>query len=286
MIGMIDKTDNETVLFDDSPLTMRPKTVIGYRRNGTPVYNVAGGAADVVDVDVADSDDDADDDGDDDAGDADADAWTPPSREDYHKLVEAKKKADSEAAARKRFLRDAGFDPKTGQKVVKPSLINADDADDDDDDAADDSTQKDGQKTSPGFNKEKFEKQFQRQLDREVTKAERTGRTTAYSLIHEVPSALEEAGWNGKNLPRMIKLLDLDSVEIDSDGIDADALADQVSELKKDFPEFFKRARMRDAAKDVADTAVAGGGKKQAPASTEDMDWKTRMKMQLLQGNG
>jgi hypothetical protein len=69
------------------------------------------------------------------------------------------------------------------------------------------------------------------------------------------------AGWNGKNLPRMIKLLDLDSVEIDEDGVDYDALEAQVTELKRDFPEFFKRTRMKDAAKEVADTGVAGGGR-------------------------
>jgi hypothetical protein len=39
-------------------------------------------------------------------------------------------KADSEAAARKRFLRDAGFDPKTGKAIEKPTL----EVDDDDDD--------------------------------------------------------------------------------------------------------------------------------------------------------
>jgi hypothetical protein len=58
-----------------------------------------------------------------------------------------------------------------------------------------------------------------------------------------------------------------------------------VTELKKDFPEFFKRTRMKEAVKEVADTGVAGGGRKKAPASEEDMDWKTRMRMQLLNPN-
>ena len=31
----------------------------------------------------------------------------------------------------------------------------------------------------------------------------------------------------------------------------------------------------------IADTGAVGGGKKQAPASEEDMDWKTRMRLQL-----
>lgn len=265
---------NETVLFEDTPLTARPGVVVGYRGNGKPIYNVAGGAVDVTDNDAVDNDDN--DDSDDSDGDDlhPEDDWTPPSREDYDRLLAAKKKSDSEAAARKRYLRDAGFDPKTGKPIQKPSVDLG--GDDDDDTDTSQETPK-----SPGFDREKFEKQFQRQLDREVQKAERTGRVSAYSLIHEVPAALEDAGWNGKNLPRMIKLLDLDSVEIDDDGIDIDALSGQVSDLKKDFPEFFKRTRMKDAAKDVADTKSVGGGNKKAPASEEDMDWKARMRRQL-----
>lgn len=266
---------NETDLTYSDVFATAPGTILGYRGNGKPIYNVAGGSIDVTDDDVTDSGDNSDDDADDDTH--DDDKWTPPSRDDYNKLVEAKKKADSEAAARKRFLRDAGFDPKTGQQIIKP-VVNL--SDEDDDDTTDTSTQA----AKPGFDREKLEKQAQRVLERETAKAERSGRSAAYSLISEVPSALEDAGWNGKNLPRMIKLLDLDSVEIDADGVDADALTAQVAELKKDFPEFFKRSRMRDAAKEVADAETVGGGKKTAPASSEDQDWKSRMRAQLNGG--
>lgn len=264
--------NNETVLFEDSGLTLKPGTVVGYRANGMPIYNVAGGASDVVITgDDGDEDDETEDDTEDEG--TSTEEWVPPTRDVWEKTVAAKQKADSEAAARKRFLRDAGFDPKTGEKVTKPSVQL------EDDDSTD--TSKSDADKAPGFDREKFEAQFQRQLDREVTKAERGGRASAYSLIHEVPSALEEAGWNGKNLPRMIKLLDLDALEIDQDGIDSDQLKSHVDDLKKDFPEFFKRQRMKDVAKDLPDTSAVGGGKKQAPASEEELDWKARMKMQL-----
>jgi len=269
------------VTFENSPLTNRPGTVVGYRANGKPIYTVGGGSIDVTDDDVVDDDNDSDDDTDDN----DEDHWEPPTKEDWQKLMADKRKADSEAAQRKRWMRDNGLDPKTGKPVAKPKV----EVDDDDDadvlvPSATKQKKDEDNNDSRGFDREKFEKQFQRQLDREVEKAQSGGRRSAYSLISEVPSALEEAGWNGKNLPRMIKLLDLDSVEIDEDGVDYDALSAQVAELKKDFPEFFKRTRMKDAAKEVADTGAAGGGKKQAPASTEDMDWKTRMKLQLNGG--
>jgi hypothetical protein len=270
---------NETMTFEESPLTVRPGIVVGYRVNGKPIYNVAGGAADLDVSDDSDDDDDstADDDADD-SGVHPDDAWVPPTKDDWLKLQADKRKADSESAARKRFLRDNGFDPKTGQPIQKPSVQL-------DDDDASDATVADGNTDAkPAFDREKLEKNFQRQLERETQKAEGSGRKAAYSLISEVPAALETAGWNGKNLTRMIKLLDLDAVEIDADGVDADALDAQVAELKRDFPEFFKRARMREAAKEVADTGVAGGGKKKAPASEEDLDWKTRMRNQILQG--
>jgi hypothetical protein len=278
---------NETVISYDDVFENRPGTVLGYRGNGMPIYNIAGGAIDVTDDDVTDSDDeDGDTDGSTDDTDSDTsdEDWTPPSREDWQKVLDAKKKADSEAAQRKRWLRENGFDPKTGKPIEKPKVA----LDDDEDDTLPKATKKDDNVDAEDLlraTREKLEKNFQRQLERETVKAETRGRSTAYSLITEVPAALEEAGWNGKNLPRMIKLLDLDSVEIDDDGVDIDALSRQVTELKKDFPEFFKRARMKDAAKEVADTGAVGGGKKKAPASEEDLDWKDRMRLQLQRPN-
>ncbi|MGC5562819.1 hypothetical protein ACPYPG_08250 [Streptomyces sp. FR-108] len=43
--------------------------------------------------------------------------WTPPTREEWENLLDKKKTADAEAASRKRFLRDLGYDPKTGEKL-------------------------------------------------------------------------------------------------------------------------------------------------------------------------
>jgi hypothetical protein len=274
---------NETVLSYSDVFQTPPGVVLGYRANGKPIYNIAGGSVDVTDDDVTDSDDNDSDDTDD--SDSSEDDWVPPSREDWQKILDAKKKADSEAAQRKRWLRDNGFDPKTGKPIAKPSV---DLSDDDDDLDVNPKTKKKDDADAEDLlraSREKLEKTFQRQLERETAKAETRGRSTAYNLISEVPAALEEAGWNGKNLPRMIKLLDLDSVEIDEDGVDAEALSNQVAELKKDFPEFFKRTRMKDAAKEIADTGTVGGGKKKAPASEEDLDWKARMKLQLQRPN-
>lgn len=257
-----------TVDLNEITISNPPGTIIGYRVNGQPVYNIAGGSVDVSPDDDDDDDDDNDDS--DDSDDDEKDEWVPPTKEDFEKLVAAKQKADSEAAARKRYLREAGFDPKTGKAVQKPKVeLNLNDDDDDDDDEPVVRTKA----KKPEFDAGKTQKDLQRQLEREVARAEQSERRRSTALIAAVPEALEDAGWNGRNMNRMLKLLDLDSVDVDSDG-EVDGLKDQIEELKKDFPEFFKRQRMKEAAKEIADTKTIGGGKKKAPEAGPT-DWAT-----------
>jgi hypothetical protein len=271
---MIETTVNLETLNDDS-ISLPPGTVVGYRANGKPIYNIAGGAIDIDSSDLVDDDDDADEhDDSDDAG----DEWVPPSKEEFEKLLAAKQKADSEAAARKRFLREAGIDPKTGKPLQKPKIV-LEDLDDDDDDSDEEDVER-TRKAVKGETKARSDKAFQRQLEREIAKTERRIRDEATVLLAAVPTALNEAGWNGRNLERMIKLLDLDEIQVDSDG-EIDGLNDQVEELKKDFPEFFKRQRMKEAAKEVADTKTVGGSRKQAPAAKENLSWTDRLKNDL-----
>lgn len=261
-------------------ISLPPSTIVGYRENGKPIYNIAGGSVEVS----SDSDDNDTVETDSTESDEEDDAWTPPTREEYERLVSDKRKADSEAAARKRWLRENGIDPKTGSKVQKPSLLN-----DSEDDVDTTVTEKDDSPAQQQQNNvqrptddqvKNMQRELQRQLEREVAKAEQRFATRAETLLAAVPEALNEEGWNGKNLKRMIKLLDLDNVHVDSDG-DVDGLKEQVQELKQDFPEFFKRARMKEAAKEAANAGAVGAGKKEAPASEEDQDWKERLKRQL-----
>jgi hypothetical protein len=266
---MIETTVNAETL---TGISLRPGTVVGYRENGRPIYNIAGGS-----VDVATDDDESDEDIDEDSDEEVEDEWVPPTKEQFDRILAEKKKADSEAAARKRLLRDAGLDPKTGKPVAKPKL-SLDLDDEDDEDSEDEDVEP--KKPNKGDGGARKNKAFERQLEREIAKTERRVRDEATVLMAAVPDALTEAGWNGRNLPRMLKLLDLDEIHVDSDG-DVDGLNDQIAELKADFPEFFKRTRMREAAKEVADTKTVGGGRKKAPAAKEDQDWTSRLKSQL-----
>ncbi len=265
--------DLETIKFEDSPLTNRPGTLIGYRANGSPIYTIGGGS---VDVELDDDEDDSDDDEESDDDNDDKDEWVPPSKSEFEKLLAAKSKADSEAAARKRFLRDAGFDPKTGKAVSKPQ-IDLDDEDTDDD------TESVVHKTPTQVDSKKIQRDLQRQLEREVSKAEIRERERALTLVSAVPEALAEADLNPKYLKRALKFMDLDSVEVDSDG-EVDGLLEQIDELKNDFPEFFKRTRMRDAAKDAADTKVVGGSRRKAPESKDTASWQDQIAQAIARG--
>lgn len=256
------------------PFTHKPGTVLGYRENGKPIYNIAGGSVDVTADSEADDDDDTDEDDSEEA----EDEWVPPTKEEFEKILAAKQKADSEAAARKRFLREAGLDPKTGKAVAKPKLT-LDEFDEDDEDDSDEEEPV-AKKPNKGESRTRNNKAFERQLEREIAKTERRVRDESAILMSAVPEALNEAGWNGKNLPRMLKLLDLDEIHVDTDG-EVDGLTDQIAELKADFPEFFKRTRMKEAVKEVADTKTVGGGRKKAPAAETNLDWTERLKQEL-----
>jgi hypothetical protein len=269
---MIDTTVDTEVIAN--PFSFTPGTVVGYRANGKPIYNIAGGSIDVEDDDLVDDDvDDSDD------SDEEKDEWVPPTKEEFDRILAAKAKADSEAAARKRYLREAGIDPKTGKPISKPKVV-LDDLDDDDDDDSDEEERREARKAIKGEGKAKSDKGFQRSLEREIAKTERRVRDEATTLMAAVPEALSEAGWNGKNLSRMLRLLDLDEIHVDSDG-EIDGLTDQITELKADFPEFFKRQRMKDAAKEVADTKTVGGSRKAAPPANENLSWTDRLKADL-----
>lgn len=275
---MIETTVDTETLTNGNSISMPPGTIVGYRVNGKPIYNIAGGDGRVeVVADDGDDDDDTDDTDVEEQDDSDdgENKWVPPSKADFDKLLAAKQKADSEAAARKRFLRDAGLDPKTGKPLPKREVkIDLGFGDDDVDDE---------EPVDKGPSKEdllRTTREVQRQVEREIAKAEQAERRRATALLAAVPEALEEAGLNSRHMKRVLKFLDLDSVEVDSDG-EVDGLTDQIDELKKDFPEFFKRTRMKEAAKEVADTKTVGGGAKKAPASEEHMDFASRLRAQL-----
>lgn len=277
---------------DPNAISLPPGTVVGYRSDGRPIYNVAGGS---VSFESTDDDDDKgrrnssvdDDDDDDDDDDTEVeDDWTPPTKEEWERVLAEKKKADSESAARKRLLREKGFNPKDGTPLkVTPRLTSTSE---DDDDSSQKDDPKDTTRTPQDtFDAKALEKRLQREMERNLLDQEATvrkeERDRSRTLMSAIPEALNTEGWNGKAMPRILKLLDLDSIEVDEDGVTG--LDDQITELKRDFPEFFKRTRMKEAAEKVTDRKTVGGGRKQTSPAKVDGTWAENI-ARALHGEG
>lgn len=249
------------------PISAPPWAVLGHRKDGRPIHPVAGGAEGdpVVEPEPDDDPEPADD---------PADAWMPPSREDYEKLVEGKRKADAEAAARRKYLRNHGIDPKTGLKTNPDPEPEPDDDPEPEPAAA----------APRGASKAEVE----RAVRKAAAEAELKGLRKTKSLVVGFNEALSEAGWNGSRLGALMKLVDLDEVEIDDDG-EIVGLSEQIAQVKTDFPELFKRTR----------TAAPGGGGSSGqegkppakvdtadkkPPAPEPKDWAEALARQALRG--
>lgn len=162
------------------------------------------------------------------------DDWTPPTREEYEATVAKLKTASGEAAARRKYLRQHGIDPKTGEKAQR------------DETEATEAAGEEGQQSGPSA------AEIKRQVDKAAAEAELRGLRKTKALVTGVNTALAEAGWNGQRLNSLMKLIDLDDVDIDDGEITG--LSEQIDAIKAEWPEFFKRNRQ------VATSSNGAGG--------------------------
>lgn len=152
-----------------------------------------------------------------------ADDWTPPTREEYDDMVARLKTASGEAASRRKYLRQHGIDPKTGNRVEP------------DEPEPEPAAPKDDQPQGASA------AEVKRQIEKATAEAELRGLRKTKALVTGVNSALAEAGWNGQRLNSLMKLIDLDDVDIDDGEITG--LSEQIDAIKAEWPEFFKRTR-------------------------------------------
>lgn len=177
------------------------------------------------------------------------DDWQPPSREEYEKLIDSHRKASGEAAARRKFLRQHGIDPKTGERLQS------------DEPEPEPAAAKEDQPQGPSA------AEVKRQIERAAAEAELRGLRKTKALVTGVNAALAEAGWNGQRLNSLMKLIDLDDVDIDDGEITG--LSEQIDAIKAEWPEFFKRTRQ------MANPSNGAGGSGQngvTPAKVEAAD--------------
>lgn len=174
-----------------------------------------------------------------------ADDWAPPTREEWEAQQGKLRTATGEAAARRKYLREHGIDPKTGQKIQP--------------DEPDPTTAAAAKDAPPqGLS----DADMKRAIDKAVTETQLTGQRQMRTFAVGFNKALGEAGWNGTRLDSLMKLLDLDDVDIDDGEITG--LTEQLETLKAEWPEFFKRTRSTSA------NSAGGSGQNGAPAAKVD----------------
>ena len=246
-----------------------PWAVLGFRADGRPIYPIAGGAeGDPVvgaDADPAEPDDGAPEPEDD---------WAPPTREEWEAQQAKLRTASGEAAARRKFLRAHGIDPKTGNKLQPdPDPEPADGTADRKDDGP--------HGVSPA--------DMQRAVDRAVTEAQLTGRRQMRTFAVGFNKALGDAGWNGTRLDSLMKLLDLEDVDFDEGEITG--LVEQLDTLKTEWPEFFKRTRNPASTSNSAGSSGQNGvpaakvdAADKKPPEPEPKDWAERLARQATRG--
>lgn len=176
-----------------------------------------------------------------------ADDWAPPSRQEYEEMVAKLRTASGEAAARKKYLRQHGIDPKTGSKIQTEPEPEPD------------PEPKGDQPAGPSA------AEVRRQVEKAAAEAELRGLRKTKALVTGVNSALATAGWNGQRLNSLMKLIDLDDVEVDDDG-EITGLSEQIDSIKAEWPEFFKRTRQLS----TTSNGAGGSGQNGVPAVKVD----------------
>lgn len=233
----------------------------------SPVFYADGGdpAPTGDDPEPAEPDDDDPDPG---------DGWTPPTREEWEAAQAKLKTASGEAAARRKFLRAHGIDPKTGLKT-QPDPEPAPEPEP-------------AAKGEPPQGPTKAE--MQRAVEKAVTEAQLTGRRQMRTFAVGFNKALSEAGWNGTRLDSLMKLIDLDDVDFDEGEITG--LSEQLDTLKTEWPEFFKRVRNSAAPSNSGGSSGQNGAPPakvdtadKKPPEPEPKDWAERLARQALRGS-
>lgn len=235
----------------DKEMLIHPRTglhAIGLRKNGAPIWPVLGGAID-VEPDENES------------ADEEEEEWTPPTREDYEKLLNSKRAANKEAMDRRRFLEAHGIDWKTGERHGA------------------DEGEREGDEPKTPTTSPKTES-AKRAAERAAAKVELKYKPAVAKLA--VKNALADAGWAGKDLGLVMKLIDLDDVSVDDDG-EITGVSDQIEALKAEFPSWFKKKRDPNAETGGAREVDGGKGKTAVPTGDKN-GWAETMAARLMRG--
>jgi hypothetical protein len=182
--------------------------------------------------------------------------WTPPTKDEWETFQQKLKTASAEAANRRKWLKAAGYDPKTGNKI--------------------DTDPEPGPEPEPAAAPEPQQQgptpaQVQKQIDKAVAEAKIAGMRGAKKLATNFLGALSEAGWNGSRLDLIMPLSDLDGVDAD----DPEDLAERVEHVKSLFPEGFTPLKRTRNPATPSNSGGSSGQNGAPPAKVDTADKKT-----------
>lgn len=179
------------------------------------------------------------------------DDWTPPTREEWESHQAKLKSASGEAAARRKFLRANGIDPKTGQKLnpdPEPELEEPPAR-----------TVRDDEPHGPSA------AEVKRTVERAVAEARVEGMRAAKEMVSNVNSVLDELGWNGQRLGLVMQLANLDGLDAD----DKEGIQEEFERVKTVFPEGFTPLQRRRNSANPS-SGAGSSGQNGAPAAKVD----------------
>lgn len=229
---------------------------IGYRADGTPIRLHAGGdwsgmtaepdeGPDEETGEEPEEDEEVDEEPDD-----SADAYTPPSKDEWERVqagVRRNNQENKQLRLLKKQLTGKGVDLSTDEgREAFDNLLNGRTSGDA------------GESTS---SKRDVDRAVARAAERAAAKVE--GKLKPALAAVAVEAALAKSGWSGKDetLPRLMKMIDMDEIDVDDDG-KVVGIADQIADIKRDIPEWFRSGQKPAGEKRGGASEVDAGDKK------------------------
>jgi len=231
-----------------------PGVPIGYLPSGKPVYPMIGGSEDAFDVepdgdDPDDSEEEPDDSADSSDGTKEKDKYEPPSRAEWLKVQSSLAKANASAKQRREALAEAARelqqlrDEKAAQEAEteRKALL---------DEVAGKKPKKSssggsGAAPTPVLPDGVMTKSQVRQLTAQAAREaeERAAdKFRGIAVNQAARAALASSGVQTNNVGRLVKLLDLEDIQIDDNGEITDGLDEQIESLKSELPQLFRPA--------------------------------------------
>lgn len=260
-------------------ITRLMPAVLGYRKDGAPIYQIAGGSGDIeIEPDEGAGTDPA---AADEGGETGKEGeWTPPSKAEWLKVQAALSKSNASAKQRREALAE-----ERAEKQRLADVLAAKEAEDERkalleeqrraSAPADVPTGRKGKKAAastpaapaPGLPADVLTKAQVRQQLAEATRAAEARAAEKFkgmAVNQAARAALASSGVQSGNVSRLVRLLDLDEIQIDDDGEITEGLDEQIETLKAELPQLFRAPEPEKPKKRTPPPRANGSGRPEA----------------------